>query len=197
MRFNTIPPAWHYINREAFTMEEVKIYSNTGILINLTVKRLYYNSSQAEKKDYPVAVGKPSTPTPTGAYKIITKIVNPGGVLGTRWMGLDIPDGPYGIHGTNNPASIGKEISNGCIRMYNNDVEELFNMVKIGTIVTIIKSGMPTGEGTFTVYVVRPGDTLFKIARRFGVTVDELVEINKIPDANVIYPGQELKIPRK
>lgn len=128
-------------------MKEVKIFSNTGIQIDLTVKRLYYNSLQAEKKNYPVAVGKPSTPTPTGVYKIITKIVKPGGILGTRWMGLDIPDGPYGIHGTNNPASIGKEISNGCIRMYNQDVEELFNMVKIGTVVTIVKSGQSSGDG--------------------------------------------------
>lgn len=179
-------------------MEEIKIYSSTGILIDLEIKKLYYNSVQSVNRSYPVAIGKPSTPTPTGVYKIITKIVNPGGILGSRWMGLDIPDGPYGIHGTNDPSSIGREISNGCIRMYNQDVEDLFNMVKIGTVVNIVKPGRPpTGDGLSMVYVVQPGDTLFDIARRFGVTVDELAKLNNISNPNVIYPGQELKIPKR
>lgn len=177
-------------------MVDTKIYSSTGIVIDTAIKRLYYNSPQKGKRDYPVAVGKPATPTPTGVYKIITKIVNPGGVLGTRWMGLDIPDGPYGIHGTNDPSSIGQEISNGCIRMYNEDVEVLFGSVKIGTVVTIVKTGeAPAGESPPSVYVVQPGDTLFNIGRRFGVTVSELAGVNGITDINLIYPGQELKIP--
>jgi len=180
-------------------VEDLKIYSSTGILINLTAKKLHYNAPQREEKIYPVAVGKPGTPTPTGTYEIVTKIVRPGGILGTRWMGLSIPNGNYGIHGTFDPSSIGKEISNGCIRMYNHNVEELFNLVKIGTIVTIVKPGsLPNdGNGAFTVYVVRPGDTLFKIARQFGVTVDELAKINGISNPNVIFPGQELKIPKR
>lgn len=87
-------------------------------------------------KYYPIAIGKPSTPTPTGKFTIINKAINPGGPFGVRWLGLSKKG--YGIHGTNNPSSIGKAVSNGCIRMYNKDVLELANMVPIGTVVTII-----------------------------------------------------------
>lgn len=89
-------------------------------------------------KVYPVAVGKPSTPTPKGTFQIVNKAMNPGGPFGARWLGLNAPNGHYGIHGTNNPSSIGKDISNGCIRMYNKDVIELYNLVQIGTTVKII-----------------------------------------------------------
>jgi len=86
-------------------------------------------------KTYPVATGKPTTPTPKGTFTIINKQVNPGGPFGTRWMGLSKPH--YGIHGTNNPASIGTAASNGCIRMLEYDVNELFNDIPVGTIVRI------------------------------------------------------------
>ncbi len=113
------------------------VYSQKRIQIYTHNRKLYLVSGRQADRIYPVAVGKPETPTPHGTYRIINKIVNPGGGLGTRWMGLDIPDGPYGIHGTFNPESIGKAISNGCIRMYNHDVEELFSLVHIGTTVVI------------------------------------------------------------
>jgi LysM repeat protein len=86
-------------------------------------------------RTYPVAIGKPSTPTPLGTWTVVNKQVNPGGPYGTRWMGLSAPH--YGIHGTSNPASIGKRASNGCVRMFNNDVNELFNLVPVGTVVRI------------------------------------------------------------
>lgn len=87
-------------------------------------------------KTYPVGVGKMVTATPKGTFKVINKAVNPGGPFGARWLGLSKRG--YGIHGTNNPASIGKYVSHGCIRMYNKDVIELYNLVPIGTSVKII-----------------------------------------------------------
>ncbi len=86
-------------------------------------------------KTYPVAIGKMLTPTPTGTYTIINKQTNPGGPFGVLWMGLSKPH--YGIHGTNSPASIGKDVSHGCIRMFNHDVLELSSMVPLGTSVSI------------------------------------------------------------
>ena len=86
-------------------------------------------------KTYPIAVGKMLTPTPSGTYNIINKDPNPGGPFGVLWMGLSAPH--YGIHGTNNPGSIGHDVSHGCIRMYNRDVLELSSMVSIGTGVAI------------------------------------------------------------
>ena len=84
---------------------------------------------------YPIAVGKSATPTPTGTYSIATKYMNPGGVFGTRWIGLSIPH--YGIHGTSAPSSIGTQASLGCIRMHNRDVEVVYNQIGVGTPVII------------------------------------------------------------
>ncbi|MDF2541709.1 MAG: hypothetical protein K0S47_1427 [Herbinix sp.] len=109
-----------------------------SITVNLTQHKLTLFKNGKVFKSYPIAIGKPSTPTPRGTYRIINEAINPGGPYGARWLGLSVPGGGYGIHGTNNPRSIGKNVSNGCIRMYNNDVTELSNLVGVGTVVKII-----------------------------------------------------------
>ena len=86
-------------------------------------------------KVYPIAVGRILHETPVGEFIIINKAPNPGGPFGTMWMSLSKQH--YGIHGTNDPASIGRAVSRGCIRMYNEDVEELARMVPISTPVFI------------------------------------------------------------
>lgn len=106
-----------------------------SITISIRAKTLTLYRDGRMFKAYPVATGKPSTPTPIGTFTIKNKQVNPGGPFGTRWMGLSKPH--YGIHGTNNPASIGTAASNGCVRMFNKDVEDLFNYVNVGTVVRI------------------------------------------------------------
>lgn len=88
-------------------------------------------------KTYPIAVGKPSTPTPVGEYQIIYKGKDWAPSFGPRWLGLNVPWGNYGIHGTNRPYSIGQHLSHGCIRMRNIDVIELYNMIPVGTVVKI------------------------------------------------------------
>lgn len=88
-------------------------------------------------KTYPVAVGNPTTPTPVGEYQVIYKGKDWGPSYGPRWLGLNVPWGSYGIHGTNKSHSIGQHLSHGCIRMRNHDVIELFDIVPIGTKVTI------------------------------------------------------------
>lgn len=87
------------------------------------------------QKQYPIAVGRMLHDTPIGNFIIINKVPNPGGPFGTMWMSLSKEH--YGIHGTNNPSSIGHAVSHGCIRMYNSDVEELARTVPIGTQVFI------------------------------------------------------------
>lgn len=86
-------------------------------------------------KIYPIAVGRILHETPIGDYIIINKAPNPGGPFGTMWMSLSKKY--YGIHGTNDPSSIGKAVSRGCIRMYNHDVEELARIIPIGSRVRI------------------------------------------------------------
>lgn len=105
------------------------------ITINKSNKTLSLYKGTDLLKSFPIAIGKPSTPTPVGTFTIINKAFKPGGPFGSRWLGLSLPH--YGIHGTNNPSSIGTAASNGCIRMYNKDVIELYNIVPINTIVKI------------------------------------------------------------
>lgn len=88
-------------------------------------------------KTYPIAVGNPSTPTPVGEYQIVYKGKDWAPSFGPRWLGLNVPWGNYGIHGTNRPYSIGQHLSHGCIRMRNRDVIELYERIPIGTIVKI------------------------------------------------------------
>lgn len=128
-----------------------------AILVDIDRKYLYVLDIKRNKviKRYIVATGKPSTPTPTGTYKIIEK-ARWGGGFGSRWMRINVPWGQYGIHGTNRPNSIGYNASHGCVRMKNKDVEELYNMVKYGTTVTLFRGSFgPFGYGF---RVLAPGD---------------------------------------
>ncbi|HEY8449648.1 MAG TPA: L,D-transpeptidase family protein [Bacillota bacterium] len=103
-------------------------------------QRLTLFEGEREVVSYPVAVGKPDTPSPPGEWRITNKSTNWGGGFGTRWLGINVPWGIYGIHGTNKPWSIGTRASAGCIRMFNPDVEQLYELVPVGTRVVI--SGM-------------------------------------------------------
>ncbi|MEW6243394.1 MAG: peptidoglycan-binding protein [Bacillota bacterium] len=110
------------------------------VRLEVDVRRLRLTVYDGDKvfKTYPVAIGKFSTPTPVGEFTIVNKRYNPGGPFGARWMGLNIPWGTYGVHGTNRPSSIGSHASAGCIRMFNHHVIELFEWVPVGTRITII-----------------------------------------------------------
>jgi Uncharacterized protein conserved in bacteria len=88
-------------------------------------------------KRYRIAVGRSDTPSPYGEWIITWKAYHSGDIFGTRFMGLNVPWGGYGIHGTNRPWSIGQFASHGCIRMRNADIEELFEWVPVGTPVRI------------------------------------------------------------
>ncbi|SFL44503.1 L,D-transpeptidase catalytic domain [Paenibacillus sp. 1_12] len=105
------------------------------IIIDLSDRMLYLLDNNKVTRGFPIGIGKVLTQTPIGVYTIINKVPNPGGPFGAFWMGLSRPH--YGIHGTDNPASIGHLVSHGCVRMHNQDVLTLASMVSIGTEVTI------------------------------------------------------------
>lgn len=106
------------------------------ILIVLAERKLYLYFNNSLDKILPVAIGKESTPTPTGSFSIINKIIEPyNPALGSRWLQFSYQ--MHGIHGTNQPQLIGKAVSHGCVRMYNQDVEYIFSKVSIGTPVEI------------------------------------------------------------
>ncbi|MFC7321254.1 L,D-transpeptidase family protein [Halobacillus campisalis] len=103
--------------------------------VSLSGRHLNLLKDGVLQKQYPIAVGSILNNTPIGQFIIINKAPNPGGPYGTMWMSLSKQY--YGIHGTNDPSSIGKAVSKGCIRMYNNDVEELARTIPVGTPVFI------------------------------------------------------------
>jgi len=119
------------------------------IVVSLEDRKLALLEDGQVKKVYTVAVGKPSTPSPTGTFTIERRVANPtyhhngktvlpgpGNPVGTRWMGLSKHG--YGIHGTNEPNSIGKAASHGCIRMAKADLEEFYELVAEGDIVELV-----------------------------------------------------------
>ncbi|MGE5508186.1 MAG: L,D-transpeptidase [Chitinophagales bacterium] len=160
------------------------------IVINLPAFKLYLLDGNTVLRTYPVAIGHSLTPSAPGSYRIIVKVVNPGwypkkrppvppgpqNPLGTRWLGLSLPE--VGIHGTNNPSSIGHPVSGGCIRMRNADVEELFGLVSVGTRVDLI----------YETLVVEPYPAWQDEWGDAGQTAPRLVDAAYPPYQLTVYP---------
>lgn len=124
------------------------------LIVNIPARKIALVEDGKVVKVYPVAVGKQTTPSPNGVFHIASHVVNPtythsGKVVapgprnpvGTRWMSLGYKG--YGLHGTNEPGSIGHAASHGCIRMRNHDVEELFELVRVGDEVDLVANPTP------------------------------------------------------
>ncbi len=120
-----------------------------NIVIDKSQNILILKSDDRVIKTYTVSTGVNNS-TPVGKFRIVNKLVNPvwfkagavvppespDNILGSRWMGFDLPG--YGIHGTNQNETIGQQVTQGCIRMLNSDVEELFIIIPRGTEVIIV-----------------------------------------------------------
>ncbi len=140
--------------------------NRTGIVINLSELRLYYFKDAKTVMTFPVGIGKDGWQTPVGETKIVLKRKNPFWTppASIRANKPDLPqvipagpDNPLGqyamnlgwpgflIHGTNKPYGIGLRSSHGCIRMYPEDIEELFKVVKKDTKVTVIDTSYKIG----------------------------------------------------
>lgn len=113
------------------------------IIVDKQKHRLAVTSGSIILRNYEIGLG--GDKTPEGTFTITDKVVNPNGhdngEFGSR--GMQLSDSNYAIHGTNEPDSIGKDESLGCIRMNRKDVEELFAMVPMGTKVQITKGVLP------------------------------------------------------
>lgn len=125
------------------------------IIVNKQTNELAFFYEEEIKEVLSVATGKSEELTPEGEFTIIVKAKDPyyrktdikGGdpknPLGTRWIGFNAEDTDgrtYGVHGTNNPDSIGNYVTQGCIRLDNENVEALFEKVPIGTKIWIVKT---------------------------------------------------------
>ena len=124
------------------------VQSERVVLVSLVDRKLAVIDNGIVIATFQVAVGAKVSPSPTGEFKIVSRVSNPtyyhhGTVIptgrdnpvGTRWVGLNLKG--YGIHGTNAPRSIGRAASHGCIRLRNRDMERLFTMLRIGDAVQI------------------------------------------------------------
>lgn len=120
-----------------------------SVIVDKSQNILTLQSDGEVVKVYHVSTGRDNI-TPVGTFKVINKLINPPwthngkvipasspeNILGTRWMGFDVPG--YGIHGTTQPESIGQQATAGCVRMLNSDVEQLYDLLPLGTEVIIM-----------------------------------------------------------
>lgn len=137
------------------TVKDTSLEKEYSIFIEIEDKTLYLLKGGKCIKEYTIASGKSGSPSPLGCWKIVDK-GDWGEGFGGRWMGLDVPWGTYGIHGTIFEGSIGHAESGGCIRMFSDDVAELYNLVPVGTDVVITNGQFgPFGRGFDE---INPGD---------------------------------------
>lgn len=145
-----------------------------GIVVSLAELRIYYfPAGTNEVKTYPVGIGREGWNTPIGVTTVTQKVVNPTWVVppdimawrlekenGGVQLPKSVPPGPnnplggyalylgfpeYHIHGTNDPTGIGRRSSSGCIRMWPEDIEELFSKTPKGTTVRVINDPFKAG----------------------------------------------------
>lgn len=155
--------------------------SKTGMVLNTAELRVYFfPASGKEVMTYPVGIGREGWNTPVGVTKVTGKVKDPtwyvpesihkwraqDGVklppkvgpgpnnpLGPYKMLLGFHPGDYRMHGTNDPTGIGRRSSSGCIRMWNEDVEELYDMVHVGTQVRVINDPYKAGWSNHKIYL--------------------------------------------
>jgi lipoprotein-anchoring transpeptidase ErfK/SrfK len=128
---------------------EVSSAPRRRVVVSIPDRKLAVIENDDMVTVFPVAVGKPATPSPAGTFTIVNRVTNPTyyardgktvapgakNPVGTRWIGLSQKG--YGIHGTDDPRSIGFAKSHGCIRLRNRDVEQLFERVRGGDVVEL------------------------------------------------------------
>lgn len=126
---------------------------NNRLVLSLRSRRVYLYRGRMLVSSYPVAIGTSETPTPQGEFTVSKMVENPvwqspwtgevhepgaDSALGLRWIEFASTEaGSFGFHGTPTVESIGHAASNGCVRMYNEDVVALFAQVSVGTPVTV------------------------------------------------------------
>ncbi|MGI8314330.1 L,D-transpeptidase family protein [Halobacillus mangrovi] len=145
---------------------------NEAIIINKSSNKLAFYENGTLQKVFPVATGRTKSLTPEGKFSLVNKVKNrpwykeniPGGdprnPLGARWLGIKVPGdwghtsgNVYGVHGTNNPSSIGTYASSGCIRMYNKDVIWLYDRA----------------DKNIPVYITSSSSSFTTLAQNYGV----------------------------
>lgn len=174
-----------------------------GIVINLAEMRLFYFAVNGAVQSFPIGIGREGWPTPTGATRVVKKRQNPTWIptesirqhnpnlpplippgpdnpLGSHALTLDWPN--YLIHGTNQPYGVGRRSSHGCIRLYPEDIVQLFEQVTVGTSVTVVDQPYKLGWR---------GDDLFLEAAPTRQQTDELLRHGSLTSVMPLSPALE------
>jgi lipoprotein-anchoring transpeptidase ErfK/SrfK len=141
------------------------------IVVGIKDYRLVAFSNDRIVFDFPVTVGADTGPTPTGRFTVTSRLKNPWytpddeenvrpgaeeNPIGSRWIGINKPS--YGLHGTNNPETIGEAKSAGCVRLQNHQIEELYRHVRQGTPV-VIRERLPFSTSKFRTVQHQPEES--------------------------------------
>jgi hypothetical protein len=135
--------------------KDKQVNASVQLRINLWHQEIELIEDGKIVKTFKIAPGAIDTPSPVGIYRVVAKDRGWGGGFGSCWLGLNVPWGQYGIHGTNRPGLIGKYVSHGCFRMKNRDIEEIYELVPVGT--EVIIEGPITGHKDVTYRVLVRG----------------------------------------
>jgi lipoprotein-anchoring transpeptidase ErfK/SrfK len=150
-------PRWYHVQLATMpngstawvAARSLRLYTvESRIVVSLSKRRLVLYRSGRPTLRAPVAVGAPSTPTPTGSFFVNERFVldNPDGPFGSAALGISahsdvlkdwVEGGPIALHGTNEPATIGQAVSHGCIRLANRDIMRVLSLAPAGTPVEI------------------------------------------------------------
>jgi len=191
-----------------------------GVILNIASRRLFYFPAMGEGQDqiiftYPIGIGRVGWETPLGATKVVSKAENPSwwvpasvrrehaemgdplpsvvppgpdNPLGTRVLKLEMPG--YLIHGTNQPYGVGMRVSHGCIRLYPENIEFLYELVEIDEPVRIINEpyllGQRDGEWYFESHepleddVIEPAERLATLLQAAGISVAQQEHVRAI-----------------
>lgn len=182
--------------------ETASLNEAVRVVINIPSRTMDVFRGEKRIRRFPVGLGRPGFMTPIGEFKVIRKISHPtwenpylaqnamtiapgsDNPLGTRWIGFHRDGkGEYGMHGTNRPQSVGHYSSHGCVRMKIPDVEALFDLVELGTPVTVTYDTVLDWTKGETIYVTPMPDTF----HRGRLSTDKLYKViaTKYPGAQI------------
>ena len=201
-----------------WVLPEIQTYE--GIVINLPEMRLYFFHNKHGKNlvtTFPIGIGDDGKDTPLGIYRITHKTVRPSwyppdsikkerpelpsvvppgpdNPLGSH--SLRLSGGSYLIHGTNRPWAVGRKVTHGCIRLYPEDIPVLFDMVPIGTKVTIIRQPVKIGMNKGQVFIeVHKTDNNQNI-NYFDEAISLLIKKNLIKKVDTLKLYEAIRLKR-
>jgi L,D-transpeptidase ErfK/SrfK len=185
------------------------VTSYKGIVINLSEMRLYYFFTERGARvvtTFPIGIGTEGDDTPEGNFMVIEKIENPSWYVPESiqkekpYLPKVLPPGPDNplgshamrlslrtilIHGTNKPWGVGRRVSHGCIRLYPEDISKLFDLVPIGSSVTIVRQPVKIGTKDNRVYIEVNSDDIEENCSYFNETVKLIIKKNLLQNISI------------